>query len=326
MKSKSQELLDKSVAAMVSAIEIYNKPGFLYRGETFAILAINSWELFLKAKYLRLNNNKIRSLYVFENSDKKDGTKSKRKIIKKTRSGNPFTHSLGSVAKKLINSGEMEETVFKNIEALTELRDSAVHFYNYSLKFNFRIQEIGTATLRNYVSLYKKWFGKDLSEYNFYLMPLSIVSMDKTSDILILNKEEKNFFRYVDELEEAENAKESNYSIALNLDINFTKSKSKDAIKVALSNDNNAIKIVLTDEQIKEKYPYDYSQLTRACKKRYIDFKVNPDYHKLRRQYSNEKYTYTRYLDPNKPKGTKKTFYSSNILNKMDEYYNKKKK
>ena len=67
MKSKSQELLDKSIAAMVSAIEIYNKPDFMYRGETFAILAINSWELLFKAKYLRMNNNKIRSLYVFEN-------------------------------------------------------------------------------------------------------------------------------------------------------------------------------------------------------------------------------------------------------------------
>lgn len=37
MKSKSSELLDKSIAAMISAIEIYNKPDFLYRGETFSI-------------------------------------------------------------------------------------------------------------------------------------------------------------------------------------------------------------------------------------------------------------------------------------------------
>lgn len=63
MKSKSNELLDKSISAMIAAIEVYNKPDFLYRGETFSILAINSWELLLKAKYLKDNHNKMRSLY-----------------------------------------------------------------------------------------------------------------------------------------------------------------------------------------------------------------------------------------------------------------------
>ena len=83
MKSKTQELLDKSIAAMVSAIEIYNKPNFLYRGETFSILAINSWELLLKAKMLHENNNRASSLYVFQEVKKKNGQKSKRKTVKR---------------------------------------------------------------------------------------------------------------------------------------------------------------------------------------------------------------------------------------------------
>ena len=40
MKSRSKELLDRAVAATVAAIEIYNKPDFLYREEAFAVLAI----------------------------------------------------------------------------------------------------------------------------------------------------------------------------------------------------------------------------------------------------------------------------------------------
>ena len=39
-----------AIAATVGAIEIYNKPDFPYRSETFCILAINGWELLLKAK------------------------------------------------------------------------------------------------------------------------------------------------------------------------------------------------------------------------------------------------------------------------------------
>lgn len=52
MKARSKELLDRAVAATVAAIEIYNKPDFLYREEAFAVLAINGWELLLKAKWL----------------------------------------------------------------------------------------------------------------------------------------------------------------------------------------------------------------------------------------------------------------------------------
>ena len=41
---------DRAIAATISAIEIYNKPDFLItREEAFAVLAINGWELLLKA-------------------------------------------------------------------------------------------------------------------------------------------------------------------------------------------------------------------------------------------------------------------------------------
>ena len=50
MKSRARALLDKSIGAMISAIEVYNKPSFRYREETFSVLAINAWELLLKAK------------------------------------------------------------------------------------------------------------------------------------------------------------------------------------------------------------------------------------------------------------------------------------
>ena len=56
-------MLEKSVAAMLSAIEIYNKPDFKYREETFSVLCINAWELLLKAKVLNLASNRIASLY-----------------------------------------------------------------------------------------------------------------------------------------------------------------------------------------------------------------------------------------------------------------------
>ena len=170
MKSRSKELVDKSILAMVSAIEIYNKPNFSYREETFAILAVNSWELLFKAKWLTLNKNKLSSLYVHE----KNGN------IKKTRTQNPFTHSLDYLVTNLIQKQEIQEEVKKNLDAVIEMRDSAIHFYHKSNELAMKLQGIGMATLKNYVSLIKKWFDSDLSNFNFFLMPLSFITVPRT--------------------------------------------------------------------------------------------------------------------------------------------------
>lgn len=45
-------LTTKSVHAAVAAIEIYNKPNFSYREESFSLLMTNAWELLLKSKWL----------------------------------------------------------------------------------------------------------------------------------------------------------------------------------------------------------------------------------------------------------------------------------
>ena len=41
-KARYQHLLEKSVHAALSAIEIYNKPDFKYREESFSILMVNA--------------------------------------------------------------------------------------------------------------------------------------------------------------------------------------------------------------------------------------------------------------------------------------------
>lgn len=72
-KEKYKILLDNSVSAAVSAIEIYNKPDFKYREETFSILMINSWELLLKAKILKDHLGDCNSIYVPRKTKNKKG-------------------------------------------------------------------------------------------------------------------------------------------------------------------------------------------------------------------------------------------------------------
>ncbi len=325
MKARSKELLDRAVAATVAAIEIYNKPDFLYREEAFAVLAINGWELLLKAKWLADHGNKVSSLYVKEARKKKDGSKSKMLHVKPTRSGNPFTHSLDFLAKKLVESKAFDEHAWANIQALLEMRDSSIHFYNRSGAFPVRLQEIGTASLKNFVAATKNWFGRDMSEFNFYLMPLSFITLPQQTEGVVLNHEEKKFLAFVESLEPANDDSASPYSVTVNIDIKFTRSKAKDALGVQVTNNPNAPEFRLTEEQIRNRYPWDYDELTSECQKRYAGFKVAKQYHDIRKALLKDKrFGDIRYLDPGNTKSSKKPFFNPNILQELDKHFVKK--
>src|SRR5487761_518347 len=55
--SRSARLLQNAEAALISSIEIYNKPVFAYREETFAIPALNAWKLLLQNRYIDFKGN-----------------------------------------------------------------------------------------------------------------------------------------------------------------------------------------------------------------------------------------------------------------------------
>jgi len=103
-----QRFVEKAAAAITAAVEVYNKPAFLYREETFAILALNAWELLLKAKVLKDANSAISSLRVYETRLTKAGVKSQKKFLKRNRAGNPQSITLGACIAKLDAEGGYE--------------------------------------------------------------------------------------------------------------------------------------------------------------------------------------------------------------------------
>ncbi len=325
MKSRSKELQDRAIAAMVAAIEIYNKPGFPYRTESFAILAINGWELLFKAKWLADNRNRANSLYVYETRKNADGLKSKKKYVKRTDAGNPFTHSLSYLAKKMVEVKKLNARAWDNIQVLLELRDSAVHFYNQSPAFRVRLQEIGAACAKNFATAVHDWFERELSEFELHLMPLAFVDLPTNIDGFLLNAEEKNFLSFLEALDKPQADPDSPYSVTVNIELKFTRSKAKDALAAQITNDPNAPAVRLTDEQIREKYPWDYQKLTEECAKRFSDFKQDKTYHAVRKGLmSDSRFGMIRYLDPGNTKSSKKPFFNPNILNELDKHYTKK--
>ena len=153
-----RKLLGNSMSAMISSIEIYNKPRFEYRDEVFVILLINAWELLLKAIV----------------------SKSKQRIYYPKKRGEPYkTLSCRDAFWRAANSKAWPKSVEAraveaNIELITAYRDNAVHFYN-DRPFASIIYSLAQTSINNYRDVASKVFGKDIAnEITWRIMPLGV--------------------------------------------------------------------------------------------------------------------------------------------------------
>jgi hypothetical protein len=325
--ARSERLFRKAEAAMLAAVEIYNKPNFTYREETFAILMLNAWELLLKAKLLADDDNNLRCLRVYEPRTRRDGSSSRKLYVKKNRTGNVQTLGLGQCVTQLdkAQTSRLSPAVKANLDALTEIRDNAVHFVNASLQLAKQVLEIGTAAVRNFIELAKRWFKHDLSQYNLYLMPIGFISGPAVATGINLSSDEKKPISYLGRLitdPSITTATTGGFYVALELNMTFKRSPTDAAFAIAVTNDPSAPKVTLSEEDIRKRYPWAYRELTKRCKLRYAGFLENAAFHGMRRPLlADERFVKSRYLDPGNPKSARKDFYNPNILGEFDKHY-----
>jgi hypothetical protein len=329
--SRATRLLQNAEAALMSAIEIYNKPTFAYREETFAILALNAWELLLKAKLLDMKKNKLSCLYVYQRRATTTGQQSKKLYLKKNRTGNTMTVGIDECIKRLEKEGvAVADPIKKNLEALTEIRDNAVHYINASPQLSKQVMEIGTACLRNFVELGKQWLSLDLSGYSLYLMPIGFLPSGETATAITVSNQEQKVVNYLATLMREGHDKEvQDYHVSLDVNISFKRTTAAAANAIIVANnpgDPNAIPVIISEEDIRKQYPWDYGTLTEKLQNRYIDFKANPKYHELRKRIAtNPQFMKSRYLDPGNTKSSRKDFYNPNIVAEFDKSYTRRK-
>ncbi len=318
-----RSLLDKSINSMLSAIEIYNKPDFKYREETFSILAINSWELLLKAHLLKKSGYKMTSIYKMVPKLKKDKTPSKLTQPKMNRSGNPITIGLPAAILRLSRTGEtLGNNLIKSIKSLIELRDNAIHFHNTN-EISKQIQELGFACIKNYMNLIKEWdIDIDLSQYNFYLMPLAYVD-SKIDSESILTDEVKNYLNFLNSKVSETDESDKKFDVAIGIDISFKKATALDGIGMKYEKDG--VPITLSEEDITKRFPLTHEEVRITAATRYSNFKYNNVFHgHMKIIKTNEKLCHTRQLDPNNSLSTSKTFYSTNVWQELDKKYVKR--
>jgi hypothetical protein len=321
------KFVEKGEAALISAVEVYNKPGFRYREETFALLAINAWELLLKAQLLKGAANDPKVIRVYESRRTKAGKASKKQYLKRNRAGNPLTLSLAACVLALDKAPEvrLSPQIKANLDALIAIRDSAAHYINASPLLAKQVLEIASATVKNFVVLAKSWFDRDLSEYLSLVLPLSFIDGVKDIESVVVTAGEDRLIKYLQGLASIEQDRDSPYAVAIRVQVKLERSKLATALKVQVTNDPDAVKVVISEQDVKERYPWDYKALAERCAARYGDFKRDSKFHGLRKPLVNDaRYAHSRFLDPGNPKSGRKDFYSPAILDVFDKHYAQK--
>lgn len=240
-----QKFIEKSHAAMLAAIEAYNKPTFSYREETFCILAVNAWELLLKAKLLKEAKNDPKAIQVREPRKLKSGSKStKQMTVKRNRSGNAQTLQLSACVVELDKANErVPKGAALNLEAMIEVRDNATHFIVASTLLQRHVLELACASVRNYVTLSKVWFDRDFSNSLSLMLPVAFFHGADEVGAVVVTKDEK---RLIDKLQTmASNpADDDEYKVAVRIEIRLHRSTLATAANVQVTRDPEALGIL----------------------------------------------------------------------------------
>lgn len=245
-------LKDKSIEALLVAIELYNKPTIKYRIEGFSFMICNAWELLLKA-YIIKNEGELAIYY----SDKPDRSISLETAVKKIFTNEKYPMRL-------------------NIEKIIELRNTATHFI--VTEYETLYTPLFQACILNYTTKLSEFFDVDIEKYIQAPFLTLVTSPAQFNESAMLGKYGvKIVEKYKKTNEEISNlvAQHNNdkLAIGLTLNLNITK-KPKDAdFSVRLVSDADTPALIFKEvKDVSTVFPYNQKraleEINKELKKR----------------------------------------------------------
>ena len=158
LRGSYKRLRDNAVAALVAAVEVYNKPRMTYRDEVVVVLVVNAWELLLKAiiskaglriYYPKKRNEPYRTFSLDDSLNK-------------------------AIASRLWPQAVSGQAVRQNVAILSTYRDNAIHFYNEP-DFAVVTYSLIQTSIINFRDVLSEVFRDDLGdEISWRLLPLGV--------------------------------------------------------------------------------------------------------------------------------------------------------
>lgn len=330
-----KELINKAQESSLLAIEIYNKPAAKFKSGAFISLMIIAWTALFHAYFLK---NRIKPFF----------RKGKRfEIITEKIGGREIKNykwwDLSKCIKEYFKGNNPPER--KNLEFFIPLRNMIEHRSLPELDIN--IFGECQALVNNFDDFIEKEFGK-----NFKIS-------QNLSHTLQFPFNGKNILEYKKKDLEKKNLKQlikyiRAYRSSLSTDIFQSDKYSYKVvlIKVANHDSRNALPlkfvnydtlsledkqklqdtgivmmkekgIKIPEDRLLKEYIMEYKNLCEELKRRYPTLKINKSFHQIKREIINKnpKLIYSRRLDPNNPRSSKKDFYHPDIFKEFDKYY-----
>lgn len=322
-------IVGKSRAACIAAVETYNRASAPYREETFSILMINAWELLLKARIIKQNDGKVKSVYEYQVKKKKDGTSSKRSELMMTRSGSPMTIGIAKACRLVATypTDRVDEVCMQNVFALLDIRDNATHFVSADPNLMKRLAEISLAAVKNYVIASQKWFGITYHDLNLASIPISFSLDNKLVDAVPKNRPKAvaKFLAHCEKLE-TETKGTSDFAFSVSVQFDVQKKKVDGAVPVMIVRDGGDLTITVDDDRIPPGFDWDYEELVKWMSQRYLNFIRNKSFYAIKQGLEKEaKFCFVRRLNPKKKGGISQKYYNPNIMAEFDKHYTLRK-
>lgn len=304
--SLSTKMARASAAALLAAVEIYNKPSFEYREQTFAILMVNAWETLIKARVIQQGNEKIQSIY------RRDARSNR---YTRDYNNNPTTIDLHTAISRI----SVPNDVKKNIEGIVVIRNRAMHLGMLAPNTSFQVLSFGSASVQNFVKLYTRWFRHSI--HIPYLLPVGFVG-DATVATSRVSKRQQELVNFLSSLASA-SENNSDYAVTLQLDVNLNPNFAGGGT-IGPTNDPNAPRVAVTDDRLLEMYPMSYDDILRRCKERYSDFKANQRFNEIMKQIKEDpNCSYQRKLHPGRSTTATWLYNPTGVFERLDREYSR---
>jgi hypothetical protein len=164
-----------------------------------------------------------------------------------------------------------------------------VHFVNDDPDLAARVHEIGAASVINYVHVVADWFDHRLESYRFAILPLSFegVTGARALNPARRNTHTTNLLAYIERAFAASSGSaDGRFSVAVRLETRIVGARSPDAISIKFGAGPDSVKVELTEDNFRRRWPHDYMRMVALVKKRVPGLLVNKTFHAIVKQLS----------------------------------------
>jgi hypothetical protein len=331
MSAIKESLLENSKSAIISAIEIHNKPVFSYRYEVSTILLINAWELLLKAM-------------IAENFPDV-------KLINKDGISKPFDECVSFISSQL---GKDFRSIEENLKKIYEFRCHIIHFYKDPI--DSILYSLMHKSVQFYNEFSKTHFNIDLAEAtNLVLLPIGfkpfvspVDFLSSESDLAKSSNSVQAFIKSIvtsTETLESEGIEESiltgfkmaviNENRITNADIiaGITKNPTEAKLKISnvirgveVTNDDDVKKVNIEEETLfRTMYVNKHQDVVNTSRIMFSDFKQGARFNRIMKEVKTKPELHRkRFLDVVNKTGLGQDFYTSGVFEELSKHYKPK--